>query len=295
MLTVEQLRMRRTGISATDAVALSGASPWSTAHDVYASKVDESEPSTGSFATSLGHELEPIVLRHLAEERGLSLTPGETERHPTLTWALATPDANVIVLPSEPRRVAVAEVKVVGARLFSRWSDEEVPDYVAVQCAWQMFVTRTETAYVGALLGTELKTYVLSRDAALESALVELCGRFWERHVLARRPPEPDGSEAAKRMLQAAWPRTIANVVSSTADAEDAARAYLEAKAQREEAAKREEEAKQKLMVSIGEAEGIAGPGWQATWKWQPGGRVEAHERKPARVFRFSQKKEKAA
>jgi len=197
-----------------------------------------------------------------------------------------------MVLPSAPKRVALAEAKVVGLRTASRWTEESPPDYVIVQCAWQMAVTSMPLVYVPALLGTELRIYEVERDQHLEGALFELCERFWRRHVLARVPPSPDGSEAARKMLAAVWPKHNAGIVSAPAAAEELAEAFHRARVA-EAAAKAEKElAQQKLTQLIGAHEGIESPNFRATWKWQQAAHVAAHTRAAGRVFRFTDLKE---
>lgn len=287
-LTPEQLEMRRTMLTATDIVKLSGASPWGGPHQVWLDKVKGETEFKGNQATRIGERLEPIILAMLAEERSLTLTPGETERSASEPWAGATPDANVIILPSAPQRVALAEAKAVGLRLAHKWTEESPPDYVVVQCAWQMAVTRVPLVYVPALIGTELRVYEVHRDADLEGALVELGRRFWTGHVLPKAPPPADGSEAARKMLQAVWPKHNAGLVSAPAEAEEIARMYLEAQRAEDDARARKALAQQRLCELIGDHEGVVSPNWKATWKLQKEVQVPAHTRASNRVFRFS-------
>ncbi len=296
MLTAEQIQLRRSGLAATDLVRLSGASPWGTAHDVYREKTAEPDDEIVPVADArnIGQVLEPLVLELLADARGLRLTPGKTERHASVPHFLATPDANVVLFPSDPKRIAVAEVKCVGARLFHKWADDEIPDYVRVQVAWQCLVCDVPRAYVGALLGTEFRSYIVEREPNLEAALCQLADGFWRSHVLTRLPPAPDGSESARKMLASVFRKVNVGLVSAPAEAEEWAERYRAAKAAREAAETDEETAKQNLQRLIGENEGIESPHFKATWKWQKGGRVEAFDRKPTRTFRFTDARKKA-
>lgn len=284
MLTDEQLAMRRTGLTATDMVKLSGASPWGSAHDVYADKIGAPSHAQNG-AMRVGNDLEPIVLGWLARDRGITLTPGTTERHASMPWALATPDANVVVLPSNPQRVAIAEAKVVGLRQAARWSDDAPPDYVVVQNAWQMLVTGVSLVYVPALIGTELRIYEVHRDADLEGALVELGSRFWTQHVVARKPPTHDGSDGARRMLASVWPRESAGLVSAPSEAEDIARAWLEADRAEKAACAAKERAAQAMKSLLAYREGFVSPNFKVTWRWQKASHVAAHTREPQRRF----------
>lgn len=296
MLTPEQLAMRKTMLTATDLVKLAGVHPLGRgAHDVYTDKVgDAHEEVASETAATIGNRLEPIALGMLAEKIGRVITRGVTERHPILTWLGATPDGNVLAEPGGSR-IAVAEAKAVGFRLAHHWTDADdgLPEYVQIQVQAQMIVTRTRAAHVVAIVGTELRTYEVEHDDDLAGALLTLGERFWTRHVLARVAPTPDGSESARKMLLAAWPRHRAELLPADAYAEDWASEYLAAKAAEEEARSRKERAQQLLCARIADAEGIAGKGWKATWKATAPVEVRGFTRAASRTFRFSQVKAK--
>jgi predicted phage-related endonuclease len=179
---------------------------------------------------------------------------------------LATPDA--LHLPNGTPQ-AVAEVKAVGFGFASTWGDDdtEVPDHVFAQVQWQMHVCALELAYVGALIGTEVRTYVVPLDLDTVGALVETADQFWTDHVKTGKPPTIDGSEGAGRMLRGLFPRQRGPTVKASQDAETAARHYFGAKADVDEATARVEESRQLLMVACGEAEGLVGDGWRLLWK----------------------------
>jgi predicted phage-related endonuclease len=276
-LTDEQIAIRRTGITATDVVVLAGLSPHksSSAHTVWAEKRGlEVQPLRGD-RLALGHELEPIILRRLAARRDLTLLKGGTVRSRLWATHIATPDAF-----HTPRGTsqAVAEAKAVGFGFASNWGedDTEVPDHVFAQVQWQMHVCALDLAYVGALIGTEVRTYVVPLDLETVGALVETADQFWTDHVKTGKPPAIDGSEGAGRMLRGLFPRQRGPTVKASADAETAARRYFGAKQDVDEAGARVEEARQLLMVACGEAEGLKGDGWRLLWK-----HVEAREVTP--------------
>lgn len=291
-LTAAQLEMRRTGIGSTDIVRLSGESPFGTLHDVYREKVsNDVSPQTES--QSLGHRLEPIVCDLIAEKFGLELAPNATERHPILSWALSTPDRAAM---RDGRRIGVVEAKLVGFAMASHWEDEaHPPTYVHIQAQWHMTVTRTPVCYVGGLIGTEFRSYEVAHDEDLSCALQDVGNEFWMRHVLPRIPPPPDGSEAARRMIKAAWPRASKGLLIASAPIDKVAIAYLDAKEREAEWAAKKDLAEQQLCVAIGEYEGIEGDGWKVTWREQPPVEVKAHIRKATRVFRMTTRKVKAA
>lgn len=292
-LTAEQIEMRRTGIGSTDIVRLSGESPFGKMHDVYREKVsNDVTPPTES--QSLGHRLEPVVCQLIAEKFGLTLVESTTERHPILTWALSTPDRNVLRGKS---RVAVAEAKLVGFAMARDWEDEaHPPAYVHIQSQWHMTVTRTQVCYVGALIGTEFRAFELPHDEDLSCALQEVGQGFWEKHVVPRVPPPPDGSEAASRMIRAAWPKGSGKTLIASAPVDKAAIAYFEASAREDEWKKKRALAEQQLKFAMGEAyDSIEGDGYAITWRDRAAYEVKAHTVKATRVFLAKSGKTKAA
>jgi putative phage-type endonuclease len=275
-LSIEQLELRRTKITATDATAIVGVNPWRTALDVYVDKVEGSS-FMGNMATRIGDRAEALIMDLLAEECGLVLAPATTEVHPICGWAAATPDRLVLAEPGGPR-VGVAEAKCVGFRQAAQWGDsgdlDDVPDYVLVQVQWQMICTRTRKAHVAALLGTELRVYEVAHDEDLALSLLEACDEFRRTHWEARIPPPATTPEATAAIARL-YPRCKGVMAQADDAAEWAAEKYLRARAARMSAEAEEEAAKASLMAAIGEREGIEGVGWRATWKAPKGGMTE--------------------
>jgi predicted phage-related endonuclease len=277
-LSPRQLALRRTGLTATDLVVLSGLDPYRTPHDVWADKLGIAVPSAETEPQSLGNELEPIVIRRLAEKRGLYTIPRRmmTVRRKDKPLHLATPDAFFALAPRGSVE-ALGQVKVVGVGSARAWWPSGVvtglPDRVFVQCAWELGVTGLPVDYVGALVGgTEIRTYAVERDADLEELLGELedlAAKWWRDHVVARVPPALDGSEGAARMLRALYPRPRGPRRKAGPLTEQAAREYFDAKRAALEAERQLETAKQQLIDYCGEAVGILGDGWRLAYDYR--------------------------
>jgi predicted phage-related endonuclease len=296
-LSAAQLKMRRAGVTATDVVVLASGSDHygRTIHDVWREKVLGYTAIAETEAMSLGNELEPLVIRRCAEKRGLRLVgPGKTIRHATVPHYLATPDAFARVDHTRGAAPALIQAKVVGYHASRAWGEDatgvdSLPEPVFVQVAWECFVSQRRIEYVGALLGTEVRTYLIDAEVAGVDELVlglrELVDRFWTDHVLAKRPPEVDGSEGAKRMLRAMWPRPTRPALVAPPAAETWASRYFRAKeiATKAEAAK--DLAAQKLEEILGPHEGMTGDGWRLRMPWVDASQVPAYTRKAHRRF----------
>jgi predicted phage-related endonuclease len=289
-LTAAQQAMRRTGITATDAVVLASGSDHygRTAHDVWTSKVlgiDDFEPTE---ATEIGTELEAFVVERAARKLSLevALRPGVTIAHPEHSRCIATPDGWVV--PWADRASGFLQTKVVGFHMSRAWGDsgigaEGIPETVLIQCAWEMFVGEKDVAYVGALLGTEVRVYQIHRKRDgiddLVGGLRILADRFLTDYVDTAIPPPVDGSEGAKRMLAAVWPNVRQPVALAPPEAEEAARAYFDAGRAEKKAKEQKELASQRLKEIIADRSGLRGDGWRATLAWRDPTVVKGFER----------------
>lgn len=100
-LSLEQHAIRRTGLTATDVVALAGFDLYGrTQCDVWADKcLPPAKPKPDSIATRIGHALEPLNLQLMAEQFGLLIARTGTIRSRAYPWALATPDGICLEAP----------------------------------------------------------------------------------------------------------------------------------------------------------------------------------------------------
>jgi predicted phage-related endonuclease len=312
-LTPEQMFLRRQGLTASDIVALSGTVPFKrkkSVFDVYMDKVhpDKVKPTEITEAMELGHEAEPLIVARVAKKLKLAVTyPQTTVRHAKIEWAMATPDAKVVDSAECAGRVMTApahdvvhdvgliEAKLVGLYVADCWGDTDdiengPPDFVYTQCCWQMFVTVMPFCIVGAMIGTEIRTYRIGFDASASEyaeALVEIGAKFRTDHVLTGRPPPVDGSEASREMLAALFRKSNGVYLKADEDAEEAARLYFDAKRRMKTAEQDADNAKTVLMAKTTNADGIVGDGFRFTWKERKGYHVDAYDVPSQRVAAF--------
>jgi putative phage-type endonuclease len=295
-LTPEQLEQRRGLITASDAASILGLNPWKSAADVWAEKVHGGSAFRGNYKTRRGHAIEPLLLEWLGEKKSpLLVTPSgaTTLTHPLLPWLGATPDALVHttrqvqafdvgpVVDVADELVAIGEAKSSGA--VEHWTDEDgepkIPDYYHPQVVVQMAVTGAPRAFVVAEIlterGPEAEPWIIEveRDAGLEAIVLEELEEFQRLYLKPRVCPPLD--DASYRQIANVFRRPQrAELVAADARAEDLARQYLEAQATKKAAEERAEQAKAELCKLIGDAEGVHGDTWKASWKWRDGGPV---------------------
>lgn len=272
MLTQAQLDMRRSGITATDIVAIAGFSRWMTDLEVYEQKLG-APPKPMNLAMQMGHAAEPVVVDALAREYDLRLAPGETTRHNIMPWVLATPDR--FVLDERDVRCAVVECKLVGWRQVPDWLDADgvavFPDSVAIQAMWQMGTTAQRRCFVGALLGgwsdDDFHHTIVEFNESIWWNLLELAERFWKDHVEPKRPPKPDDSARATETLQRLYPSIRRReIVAATPEVEELMVRYREAGEREKNAEAEKREAGNALRALIADAEGVRGDELKAVW-----------------------------
>jgi len=200
---------RQTFIGGSDIPAIIGVSPWGTPLDVYLKKTGQM-PVTGREADPeitkrfmRGKIMEPYVIQMLANERNIMVTKKSTDY----------PNGNRYVDPEIPYFAAEidfewmdpnsglienGEIKTshpfAAANQFGEDESDEVPIYYAAQALWGQMVTgRTKTLF-GVLVGSdELLVYTIHRDNEVIQSMRHKAIKFWNEHVLEKKPPEPIG------------------------------------------------------------------------------------------------------
>jgi predicted phage-related endonuclease len=220
-LTPEQVALRRTGLAATDMVALVEGRGL----DVWLDKTGRAEPVHETARMRAGNKLEPSIASWAAEELGLELGPrGTTVRHPMIEWALATPDYYLGEGLLECKYVKDSEK----AKLWGPSGTDEIPERVYTQIQWQMHVAELPVCYVGGLLDPgyedpEMRTYRFDFDEDCAGDLHDLGERFWRDHVLADVQPPITGSVAAHRWLARKYPTHSTEMIDATPAIEELA------------------------------------------------------------------------
>lgn len=259
----EWLAARRQGIAATDVPAILGISPWKSPVAVYAEKLGLVEDQTETRAMRLGRAAEPALLREYEIETGRrAVLSSSLYRHPDVNL-LGTPDAFEVIDPDG--------IELKTSRRADGWGEpgtDDVPSHYLVQVAVYMALLERPRWYVAALIaGSDFRIYEVRRDMELEGVILEAAARFWKDNVLAQVPPDLDGSESARAIVSARYPRNLVPLrparpdESLLVDELGAARAGLDAA---EEKVNRLETC---LKESIADADGIEGDGFKLTWR----------------------------
>lgn len=196
------LEERRTGIGATDIVALVGLGyKDNDALKVYRTKVEPVDDGPRPLLLSIGLATEPLNAAEYERRSGSKLIKSSgVARHPDHDFCFASRD-----YLEDPSGRAV-ELKYV--RFFDEsWGDQEtdqVPTAHIIQGQWQMHCSGTSPLTLSAIDGGgQHRIYRIEKSDRIISLLMNVAESFWRGHVLPRREPPAD------------WGRTLAEEVES--------------------------------------------------------------------------------
>lgn len=189
---------RKSYLGASEVAAVCGFDPFKSKLDIWGAKKGWLQRDD-SNASEMGHMLEPVLLQYYANKTGRKIT-----KSPTLigleSWIAATPDGIAL------KDGINVQAKAVGRYMADHW-DHGAPDYVVLQCNWEMMVTGLQHTDVVALVcSTDPRIIRIDRDQKLIDNILTICRTFWFEHVVANVMPTLDGSETATAILRAMHP-----------------------------------------------------------------------------------------
>lgn len=277
-LNAKQQALRRTGIGASEIAALAGLSRWAKPIEIYESKV-LGKPLEEGYQLDLGNEMEAPIARIWAARKGKHLALVDTMRHPTKPLAVATPDRAIYSDPAlrgDARRKrtdvrdaeALLQVKSSSWRMRRFWGNDgsdDVPDDFQAQAQWEAGVAGLpEVIFAVDFDKTALHEFRVVARPEIFEALYEIAERFWTDHVLARKPPEPDGSPAYDEFLERFFPQEKTKdyrdvPTGSAPDFERAVAEFLMLRAADKRLKARRDQLYQQIVSFIGFSPGVRG------------------------------------
>jgi putative phage-type endonuclease len=265
------LEARKKGLGGSDIAAILGLSKWRSPMDVWADKRGLTDPIDENPAMVRGRILEPAIADWYAETTNSKVIEGpEMPVAGPHEWMLASPDRYVL---SGGNRFGL-EIKT--ARSARDWGDEgsdNIPVYYATQVAWYMACTDADRWDVATLfmINDEFRTYTLNRDKTVEDRLVEVCGDWWETHMIKGEPPTIDGSNAAAKYLLEKYPQPSDTIRRANHEEEALVMKLHEIKQQMKDLQEEKASLENMIKDAIGEDDGIDGNWGKITWRLQKG------------------------
>lgn len=199
------LEARRGGIGGSDVAALLGLDKYRGPRHVYEAKHGRDVVDGSSEYMEIGREIEDFISYMFTKRSGIpAVPPPGTLVHHEHEWMRANVDRYALD-PETGEVVAPVECKNRSEWQLSDWEDD-VPDGPALQAHWYMAVGGWSYAWVVALVGgNKLRYHRIERDQELIDDLTDICGRWYQRHVVEGHPPPADGLDATTKLLGRLW------------------------------------------------------------------------------------------
>jgi putative phage-type endonuclease len=189
------LKMRKSGLGASDAAPALGLSKWGSPFSVWADKTTEEVDGSETEGQKWGRRLEEPIMLGVAQDNGIPV-----RRFPFMLRSKQYPfmTAN---LDGISRRSNV-EVKMVDRFAAPEWDNGQVPMWYTVQGQHSNLVTGHEGTHFFALIGgnDQRVVYVPRNDDLIEN-LIKAERKFWEL-VQSLTPPEADALAATTDALK---------------------------------------------------------------------------------------------
>lgn len=184
----EWLEWRRRGIGGSDAAAILGVSPFTTARDLYYDKlkvISYEDGESNWVAKKVGHLLEDLVAEIFHVKTGFRIYQVKKMfYHPVYTYMLADIDY-FIELPNG--KTAILEIKTTNYNAKDHWwcdGQEIVPINYEIQGRHYMCVMNIDEVYYCCLYGNNEDEVIIRhivRDLDYEAELIDLEGNFWNK------------------------------------------------------------------------------------------------------------------
>ncbi len=265
MLTEGQKKLRRTGITATDAAAIVGLSKWRTAGDIWVEKKHPETIDPPKLETQnrfdWGHRHEVTIALAYADRMHCELKEVGTLRHDTCHWMLATPDRLVL-----NRRKGV-ECKSSDDQYTeeSEWGNDGtdvIPPIYIIQIAHLMMTLGYEEWDCAALVGLyDFRVYHLFQNDdmnEIQCALFDKEEEFYKRFLKGNEVPKDDFGVEFSDWINQKYPKPDPQKVLDISSGSDPAltHALLEHRRARKEIEAADElRQKQRLTIATTMAE----------------------------------------
>lgn len=253
----EWLEIRKAGLGASDIAAVVGVSPYKTPWQLWAEKSGIMQPQKVGAAAQRGVLLEDAVAKWFELETGnRTRNSNGVVRLVDHPWAMASLDRTIVGSKD------LLEIKTSSS---PRWQMYPVPPEVYAQIQWQAMIMQAPVVWVAALLGGLV--FRLERVEANPEYQRNLfaAGQDFMRRVREADAPELDGKDSSAYAL--AHPQESEQMVEASPEIERLFNAYKEASYEAKLAEQHSQDLEVQIKQAIGEAAGIFGRGWLATWK----------------------------
>ncbi|MBR1703055.1 MAG: YqaJ viral recombinase family protein [Lachnospiraceae bacterium] len=275
----EWLRLRKTGIGGSDAGAIAGVNPYSSAMKVFQDKTSEDIEETDSESMRLGKDLEEYVAQRFTEATGLKVRRSNM-MYRSVEHPFMFADVDRLVVGED----AGLECKTASAYSADKWENGKYPLHYMFQCFHYMAVTGKKAWYLAVvILGKGFHYVKFEWDDWFIQELITLEKKFWYEHVVPRCMPDPDGSKVCDAVLEQYFHNTRkgSTVLLKGFDEKLKCREILEEQMKKLEAESKKID--QEIKLAMGENEYADTPGFHISWSNVETRRLDAKKMKEER------------
>ena len=259
----EWLRLRKTGIGGSDAGAIAGMNPYSSAMKVYQDKTSDDIEEADSESMRLGRDLEEYVAQRFTEATGLKVRRSNV-MYRSVEHPFMFADVDRLVVGED----AGLECKTASAYSADKWENGKYPLHYMFQCFHYMAVTGKKAWYLAVvILGKGFHYVKFEWDDWFIQELITLEKKFWYENVVPRCMPDPDGSKVCDAVLEQYFHNTRkgSTVLLKGFDEKLKRREILEEQMKKLEAESKKID--QEIKLAMGENEYADTPGYRIFWQ----------------------------
>lgn len=305
-------RLRHSDVTSTEAAALFGLSPYSTAYELAVQKLEQAPPT---FADSermfWGRMHERTIARVMAARYGIKVrklnayarrvdvSMGASFDYEVVGVANPAADDQSLIRLYEERGPGILECKNVDAFVYSRqWEsneDEEAPAHIEIQVQHQMEVIDRGWAVIAALVGgNRLEKLIRTRDHEVGTAIRSKIEKFWIDMADGRMPPIelPEDANIIRKVYGYAEPGKLLDKRGNREIA-DLCYEYVAAGNRAKVAEDERRSAGARLLMAIGDAEKVMTDGFSISAGVVSDAEIPAYTRKGYRNLRVTAAKPK--
>ncbi len=270
-------------IGASDVAGILGLPAFRTGWDLYRERVEgfRPEPTPAELAVmERGQRWEPVVLGEYAALHRPVLTPGEAfgcpgavtiVRHPTLSWAVCSPDGHPI---DDDLGIGLIEGKTdlqgdgwtredLVLRSAEDYREEMAPAAYVVQAYWQIAVTGLPFCDLTCLTPRyAIRVVRILPDPEYQDTILRTVATWRERHLIGREPPPPDASESCAGYYRARFQGVDDGSRDATEDERMLIQALAEGRRAEKQAKALADGARGALLAAMGPHTHLSGPGF---------------------------------
>lgn len=207
---------RRKFIGGSDVAAILGISPWRSAVDLWIDKITPPvENRQNAAAKRRGTRLEPYILDMIREDFGLKIAATNQRYIDSEHDFLA---AEIDAETEDGENIEIKTVHPFKAKEWGEHETDQLPLHYVAQVQHGLGVRMRKVCRVFALIGDELKPYVVERDDETIAAMRQRCAEFWHQHVLTKiKPPIDYQHKDVLDTLKRLYPGTDGTIIQASA------------------------------------------------------------------------------